>query len=297
MSGLATRMEWIASVLRRATPPVLLPLVVAARTRLAWSRTGVREDARAQMRFLLEHTVPAADLEARVEEAARAYVRYQARRGELRWHPRLLTHLRVEGIEHLVGARDLGRGVMVSFTHHGYYDGAFPSIAAAGVRCHMVVHPYMVEPDAPLWIQQHVRVGSANGGTAVSSAIGAAGMLDLLSRGEVLAIASDVPGRTPVRFLGHDVLGSFGAARLAADAGSPVVALTSEEDDRGPYIRLHPPIDPAEFSSPGELLQAMLAVQGETQTRWPEATDLPLSRWGRVEQDTGAVAPVREVAS
>lgn len=301
MSGLAKKVEWVASVLRRGTPPVLLPLVVAARTRLAWSRAGVREDARAQMRFLLEHAVPAADLEARVEEAARAYVRYQARRGELRWHPRLLTHLRVEGLEHLTSARAHGRGVVVNFMHHGYYDGAWPSIAAAGVRCHMVVHPYMVEPDAPLWIQQHVRVGSANGGTAVSSAVGAEGLLDLLRRGEVLGIASDVPGRTPLRFLGHEVLGSFGAARLAADAGAPVVAMTSEEDDRGPVIRLHPPIDPADVAGPQALIEALFAIHESVHTRWPEASDLPISRWGRVEVEKpverGAAAPAREVAS
>ena len=58
-----------------------------ARFRLAWSRPSVREDARAQMRFLLEHTRPDADLEA----AARAYVRGQVWRGELRWHPELIT--------------------------------------------------------------------------------------------------------------------------------------------------------------------------------------------------------------
>lgn len=306
-SALLTKAEWVASLLRRGTPPALLPLVVATRTRLAWSRATVREEARAQMRFLLEHTVPAAGLEERVEEAARAYVRYQARRGELRWHPRLLTNLRVEGIEHLTSARGLGRGVVVNFMHHGYYDGAWPSIAAAGVRCHMVVHPYMVEPGAPLWIQQHVRVGCAHGGTAVSSSVGAEGLLDLLGRGEVLGIASDVPGRTTLRFVGRDVLGSFGAARLAADAGAPVVVMTSEEDERGPVIRLHPPIDPADVSTPRALIDAMFAIHEAVHVRWPEASDLPLSRWGRVEAATraeaakaaerGAPAPAREVAS
>ena len=277
------------ATLRTAVPVPLLPLLVAARTRLAWSRAAVREDARAQMGFLLEHTRPEADLET----VARAYVRYQVRRGELRWHPRLVTGMRVEGIEHLAGARDRGRGVLLNFMHHGYYDGAFPSFARLGVPCRMVVHPYMLEPDAPQWLRQHVAVACTGGGRPVSSAVGTAGMLDLLRRGAVLAIASDVPGRPPLRFVGRDVLGSFGAARLATDAGAPVVVMTSEEDDRGPCIRVHPPLEPDAFTAPQELLQAMLAIHEAVQTRWPEATDLPLSRWGRLEAADGA----REVAS
>ena len=288
------------TALRIAVPGPLLPLLVAVRTRIGWSRAAVRADARAQMAFLLEHTRPGADL----DRVARDYVRYQARRGELRWHPHLLTGLPVEGVEHLTGARERGHGVLLNFTHHGYYDGAFPSIAARGVPCHMVVHPYMLEAGAPQWIRQHVRVGTANGGRAVSAAVGTDGMLDLLRRGEVLAIASDVPGRTPLRFAGRDVLGSFGAARLAAEAGAPVVVMTSEEDERGPYIRLHPALDPAGFDSPQALLQAMLAIHEAVQTRWPEATDLPLSRWGRVEdartaeaaRDVEAARDAREVA-
>lgn len=271
--------ELIAARLRARVPTSLLPALVAARSRLAWSRAAVRADAVAQMRFLLEHTRPDADVEA----VARAYVRYQARRGELRWHPELLTSLRVDGIGYLLGARSAGRGVLLNFVHHGYYDGGFPSIARLGAPAHMVVYPYMLEPDAPLWLQQHVRIGTANGGAAVSAAVGTDGLLDLLRRGQVLAIASDVPGRTPMRFAGRDVLGSFGAARLAAEAGSPVVVMTSEEDEQGPLIRLHEPLDPADFDSPHGLLAAMLAIHEDVVLRRPEAADLPLSRWSTLE--------------
>jgi lauroyl/myristoyl acyltransferase len=268
--------EETAARLRARVPRPLLPALVAARTRLAWRRPAVREDARVQMGFLLEHTQPDVDLDA----VARAYVRYQARRGELRWHPELLTSMRVEGMDNLVAARARGRGVVLNFVHHGYYDGAFPSIARLGVRAHMVVHPYMLENDAPTWLRQHVKVALSNGGAAVSAAVGNDGMLDLLRRGEVLALASDVPGRTPLRFAGRDVLGSFGAARLATAAGAPVVLMTSEEDAAGPVIRLHDPLNPAAFATPQALLERMLAVHESVLLRWPEATDLPLSRWG-----------------
>lgn len=264
---------------RAKVPTALLPALVAARTRAAWSRETVREDARAQMRFLLEHTRPDADLEA----VARAYVEYQARRGELRWHPELLTSLRVEGIEHMQEAKALGRGVILNFVHHGYYDGGFPSIAGLGFPAHMVVYPYMLEADAPLWLRQHLKVGTSNGGTAVSAAIGTDGITDLLRRGETVAIASDVPGRTPLRFLGREVLGSFGAARLATATDSPVVVFTSEEDEHGPVIRVHQPLMPIGFATPQALLERMLAIHEDVLLRWPEATDLPLSRWGPVE--------------
>lgn len=262
--------------LRGRVPRVLIPLLVALRFRVAWARAAVRADARAQMAFLLEHTRPDVDLDA----AARDYVRYQLRRGELRWHPDLVTNLRVEGIEHLLGARDLGRGVMLNFVHHGYYDGGFPSIARFGVRNHMVVYPYMLEDDAPLWLKQHVALACIGGGVPVSAAVGNDGLIELLRQGEVVAIASDVPGRTPLRFVGREVLGSFGAARLAAVTGSPVVVMTSEEDADGPFIRLHEPLDPGGFDSPQELLTRMLSIHEQVLVRWPEATDLPLSRWG-----------------
>lgn len=265
--------EELVARMRAGTPKPLVPAVVAARTRVAWSRAAVREDARAQMRFLLEHTRPDADLDA----TAKAYVRFQARRGELRWHPELLTNLPVDGIEHLRDAKALGRGVLLSFVHHGYYEGALASIARLGFPSQMVVYPYMLEPDAPLWLRQHVSVATSTGGSAVSSAVGADGLADLLRRGEIVAIASDVPGRTPIKLVGREVLGSFGAARLPMATDSPVVVMTSGEDGA---VRLHGPLLPGDHETAQSLLEAMLAQHEEALVNRPEAYDLPLSRWG-----------------
>ena len=169
---------------------------------------------------------------------------------------------------------------MVNFVHHGYYDGAFASLGRHDIPCRMVVYPYMLEPDAPVWLKQHVAVACAGGGTPVSAAVGTEGMTDLLRRGEVLAIASDVPGRTPMSFAGRQVLGSFGAARLATDTDSPVIVMTTLEDADGPYVQLHGPFEPTDFASPQELLEALLRIHEARQIEEPEATDLPLSRWG-----------------
>ena len=268
------------ALVRRRIPGVLVPLVVALRCRVAWLRAAVRADARAQMSFLLERTRPGADL----ERVARAYVRHQALRGEARWHPEAITGLRVVGLEHLTGAQAAGRGVVLSFSHHGYYDGAFPSLARHGICIHLVCYAYMLRPDAPGWLRQHVRVASTGGNVPVSADVGTDGLLALLREGKVVAIASDVPGRTPVRFAGRDVLGSFGAARLASAAGAPVVVVTSERDDSGPFVRLHAPLEPRHFESPAALLERLLGTHEAAQLAWPEATDLPLSRW-RVADD------------
>jgi lauroyl/myristoyl acyltransferase len=273
--------EWA----RKHVPTALLPLLVGARFLLAWSRSDVRRDAREQMGFLLEKSRPEAD----VEKIARAYVRRQTWRGELRWHPETITHFPVEGIEHLRVAQAGGHGVILNFMHHGTYEGSLASVGRLGAGSHMMVYPYMVRPDAPRWLKQHIHVACMGGGRAVSTEVGSQGILDLLRRGEVVAIASDVPGRTPLRFAGRDVLGSFGAARIAVDGGTQVVVMTSECDERGPFVRLHEPLDPADFENPQALLEEMLARHEAVVLRWPEETDLPLSRWGtqEVSQDAG----------
>ena len=280
--------EEMAVGVRRHTPSTALPALVAARFRVAWSRETVRADARAQMRFVLEHTRPDADL----DEVARAYVRSQIWRGELRWHPETISHLRVEGLENLHAARDLGAGVVLNFTHHGQYDGGFPSLARHGFPCRMVVHPYMLEQTAETWLKQHVAVASSAGGVAVSAGIGTDGLTALLRSGHVVALASDVPGRTPVRFVGRDVLGSFGAARLAAATGAPVVVQTFDKDAQGPLLQLHEPLLPDRFDGPKPLLEAMLSLHEAALVRWPEWADHPQTRWGltTAEQSTSPVA-------
>lgn len=263
-------------VFRRLTPAALVPFVVRVRHRLAWSRSSVRDEARRQMQFLLEEARPDVDIDA----AAAGYARHMIRRGEERWHPSIVTGRRLVGLEHLVGARDLGRGVIVSFVHHGFYDGgAFPALADAGVPTHMMVYPYMTRDDAPGWLKQHLLVNSLGGGIPTSTEIGAQGIVDLLVGGAVVAIASDVPGSTPMTFVGRQVLGSFGAARLAMTAGSPVVLMTSERDEQGEYVRLHAPLHPQDFDSPRTLLDEIMAQHEKRVLAWPEATDIPLSRW------------------
>jgi lauroyl/myristoyl acyltransferase len=228
------------------------------------------------MRFLLGDSAPAAE----VRETSRRYVEEMVRRAEIRWHPAVATRVRLEGAEHLEEARAGGRGVVLSFMHHGLYDRSFPAVARRTPKLRMVVHPYMLAADSPRWIRQHVRLNCMAGGEPVSTAVGTDGLKRLLEAGHVLAIASDVPGRTPVTFAGREVLGSFGAGRLAWETGSPVVLMTSGRDEAGPFLRLHPALQPQRFESAHSLFETMLAEHEGAVLAWPEATDLPLSRWG-----------------
>jgi len=262
--------------------------VVGLRFRIAWLLPSVRDDARTQMRFLLEAARPDAD----IEQAARAYVRRMIWRGEARWHPELLTRQRVEGFEHLVAARDLGRGVILNYMHHGGYEGLSPSLSRLGIRSHMLGFDHIFGDDAPGWLKQNLRVSTSGGNTTVSVAVGSQGIADLLTQGLVVTLASDVPGRTPVRFAGRDLMGSFGAARIAHSVGAPVVVATSEVDEHGrPFVRIHEMLRPADFESPRELLEEMLSRHEPVILSWPEAVDIPLSRWGQVTSPASPTSP------
>ena len=209
------------------------PLVVAAAlpARLG-AAGGPRGRARADA-LPARAARPDADLDA----AARAYVRRQVWRGELRWHPELLTrHARSSGFEHLL-RRARARPRRDAQLHA-------PRLLRRGLRLdrpagrrssHMLVYPYMLR-------RRRAAAGSSStcaspapaAASAVSAEVGTAGHRRPAQPGAIVAtLASDVPGRTPVRFAGRDVLGSFGAARIAADAGSPVVVMTSEVDEHG----------------------------------------------------------------
>jgi hypothetical protein len=129
-------------------------------------------------------------------------------------------------------------------------------------------------------MQQHAAVALSQGAIGVSAAAGADAMVKVLVEGGILTIASDVPGRTPMRFLGRDLIGSFGAVRLATGTGAPIVAMTAElRDGYLPVVRLHEALDPQEFPTPQKLLEALLAVHEPYVVDWPQMYDIPTSHW------------------
>ena len=53
-------------------------------------------------------------------------------------------------------------------------------------------------------------------------------------------------------------------------------------------MRVHEPLDPADFATPTALLEEMVKQHERAILAWPEATDLPLSRWGAAADATVA---------
>jgi lauroyl/myristoyl acyltransferase len=282
ISTLPPRPEPLIEKVRRRIPTPLLPLVVRLRSWVAWCLPSVRADARRQMRFLLESSRPQSD----IEKAARQYVGWMVARAEQRWHPELVTRLRVKDIERLKAVRDEGHGAIISFMHHAEYDGGAAALAREGVTSDVVVYASSLTQDAAGWLRQHLRLISSGGNRLVSTEVGAEGMMRLLQEGRVLTIAADVPGNTPVTFVGRTVLGPSGAARLSLAAGAPVVLVTFEVDAEGPFAQVHEPLRPQDFASAKDLLAAIVEGQERAVLARPEALDLPLSRWRLPEATT-----------
>ena len=249
-----------SSRLRRRVPQALLPLLVGVRFLLAWSRrVGARRRPRRRCASCSSRRGPTPTS----RRGRAAYVRGQIWRGELRWHPELITRPARRRASSTCWPRaSRGRGVMLNFMHHGTYEGALRvARRGSGYRRTWSSTPTCCATTRPRWLKQHMRVGLHRRRRRASAPRSARrGSSTCSTRARSWRIASDVPGRTPLRFAGREVMGSFGAARIAADAGSPVVVMTSELDERGP---VRPPARAARArrtsSHPQALLEEMLA--------------------------------------
>jgi lauroyl/myristoyl acyltransferase len=264
---------------RSAVPDALVPAVVRSRIRAKRRKPEARERARREMEFLIGAVRP-----DDVDRAAAAYLERDVWRSELRYHPNLLNAMPVENAAALERARAHGRGVVLSFLHHGHYEGATASIARACPPFHIVISPDMLAPDAPSFLRQHVLTGSSTGAEPINASVGAKAMIGHLQAGDVLGIATDVPGTTRLPFLGQERLGSSGAARLAMGANSPVVMMFARcESDGALWLELSDPVEPADFTTPDELLGHLITGQEPAVQAWPEGYHQPTLRWGVVE--------------
>ncbi len=271
--------SWAGPV-RSAVPDRMVPLLVDARTWLALRGQRHTRRSAKSMRVLLD-ALPEYDL----AEMTRRHVWFTQRRAEYRFHPELVGDQEVVGIEHLAGARDLGRGVMLSFMHYGHYEGMFLALRNAGVETDAMTLPVILEETGTYWQNQHGRILKL--GTTLHDISGGSDLVRrLLGEGRVVAMASDVTSRTKVHFLGKDRLASFGAPRLAFEQDAPVVVVTSEWAGDRPRVICHPPLMPADYADAGALYADLLALHEASVRTWPWAYELPEERW--VEYEAGA---------
>ena len=276
------RSEWVAAA-RRRMPASTIGVRAGLGAALDARNAQTLGQARRSMELLLGAARPEVDL----DPVARRYLRQMRWMHEARWHPDAMPPLRVEGRDRLDA---VAGGVLVSFVHHGPFPVIGVSLAEQGREVHAMANDDICVPRHP-WQRQIREIATAGGGRLFSRTEGSAGIRDRLERGLVVAVASDVPGRTPVRFLGRDLVGSSGAVRIAWTAGVPVVACTTwvGEDGR-PFYRLEEPQQTGAHPSPEALLQALLRFQEEPVLAWPEGYYDPLTKWSTEPRSSSASA-------
>jgi lauroyl/myristoyl acyltransferase len=267
--------------MKKWIPARLAPQVAKLQVARKWSNDAYRQAAEAEMRFLLEHTERAGEIEA----LARPYAEHMVLRSIQRWRPESITHQEVRGIEWLTTKRDQSRGAVVSFLHHNRYEAVWPSMTrASDVVFRVVATPDIVDAQPGTAIYQHKTTAE---GTAVGirAAFGITstdgeGMVEALMQGHLLGLAQDFPGNTEVTWLGRRVLCGSGAPRLAIQTNSPVILLTIEREGGRPYIQLHEPLEPSDFADYKALLNEILRRHEPAVLAWPEAVDGPTLRFG-----------------
>lgn len=280
------RRTLLAARVRAHVPAAAIPPLVRLRTAQDRRNPRVMAQARAHMEFLVGAARPDADLDL----LAREYVAWNRWRIETRWHyDRFLPAVRIEGAEHLAAGAE---GAVVNFLHHGPFERLGLSLAQHGQHLHMMMAPWFyADPDEiPPHLRQH-RLITERGCSVFSSAEGSDGVRRRLAAGRLVSLATDMPGSTPVTFVGRQLLGTFGAARLAHEAGKPVLVVTSHRDGAGePYFRLHEPLRPDEFADAHALLDAMLRIHEPAVLAWPAAYEEPRSKWGTPAEEQGSTS-------
>jgi lauroyl/myristoyl acyltransferase len=253
-------------------------------TAYRWHNPAIRELARAHAEFLLGESSRRGD----VPHVAHAYARQYARLAERRWRPWLTTRQRVERVEVLQEAIRTGRGVILSFLHHGDFYSMFPSLNLAGVTgIHTAAAPFHFVPRPKFFHRQGLRTATSRGGVEVFNAVGSFDhVCELLRMGKPVGLACDMPGSLPVTFLGRQVLAAPGTPVAALRTGALIVPVTAHSEGDGQFLRVMDPIDPHDHQDPASLLQAVLDQHEGAVLEWPEVLQLPLTRWNAPEQQS-----------
>jgi len=290
--GLAKVLAWL---FHPRLPWPIARRLLARRTQAALASPYRLASAKEQMTYLLDDVATPEEISA----AAQRYIEFELYEDELRWHPRRSVQHRVEGAKHLRTALADGRGVILHFAHHAFYSGSFAAIRqATGTDINVLVREGALGWNVGPSLRQHMLV-VRRGGSLLYAGVGSNGISEHLARGEVVAMASDAPGKSKVRIAGHEVTCSSGSVWTAREANTPIVTVDGFQDGDGDVIRLSAPIHPADFEDPKELLQLLIDRHEKAILAWPEATFAPMLVWPRTTppksdaaiRETSVIAP------
>jgi hypothetical protein len=269
--------------LRRLVPAPVAMAALDLAQRIAVRRNPARLDA---ARATMDAVVGGTALEADVERLAFRHLCAWSHGWELMWRPWLLRGMPVVGADALAGIEP-GRGIVFSTVHLGPLVGVAQLPELLGAPVHVAVGDHQVV-DVPrgyngYQIEQLRRLLRDCGFSPVLAAGSARTFTRVLQAGGRVLLNLDVPGKTPVRFLGKPVELMSGTARLAMSTDSVVVPLVALPHGRRWQLHLGAPIDPREFDAWDELLQATATAVEEFVLQAPEYLETPLRDGGWTE--------------
>jgi lauroyl/myristoyl acyltransferase len=176
--------------------------------------------------------------------------------------PQLVQRLfRVEGREHMERALAMGRGVLAISAHFGCFDlAAAVTRGLFGVPLHVAVLPYRDPAAEALFTRQRLRLAV----TPVPLGYAVRRGLQALRSREIFALNCDVDFSLRddrMTFLDGPVRLPFGAARIAAKTGAPIVpAFAIRLPDERYLMRYHRPIIPKPGMSVEQLEREIVRV-------------------------------------
>jgi KDO2-lipid IV(A) lauroyltransferase len=259
-------MDYLAYLALRAGMGLLGVLPGAAVRRMgswfgrAWAIFDRRRRAMAtrHMRRVLGEQVSA---EEAAIEVMRAYGRYYAEALWARAHrvEEMLAVTRVDGLEHILAARDAGTGMIYALPHMGNWEAAAPIAVSEGVPVVAVAEelPNLRITD---WFTE-MRAGF---GIEIVLATGRVEVMrrleEAIARNKAVALLCDrdLKGRgVEVEFFGEKTTQPPGPATLAVRTGAPLLPVGCYFADGGYRVVIKPPLPVPDAGTRGQKVEAM----------------------------------------
>lgn len=166
----------------------------------------------------------------------------------------------IERADHLEGAFELGRGVIVVTAHFGNWELGGAVLAALGYPVSAVVLPQRMKRLETLLRHQR----EERGVNVIPLGESAFASMRALRKGGLLALLADrdfTRHHARVPFFGFPADLPMGAAWLSERTGAPVVpAFLYRQEDDSFLLKLHRPIDPAEAGSKEAIMDRIVAI-------------------------------------
>jgi KDO2-lipid IV(A) lauroyltransferase len=218
---------------------VLLPLAL-----LGWS--GQVERASVNLRRILGAGATDREIRRRTNLAFRNYARYMI---DLLWLSGSTREEReatttVLGWEHVVGALDRGKGLLLVTGHLGNWDLPAAVLAGRGYPVNVIVET--LEP--PAWNERVQKIRDRIGMRAIPMETGVRELYAALARNETVAVVFDRPvmqGGVCVEFFGTEATVPEGVARMAIRTGATVVGAVGVRRGDRIIARVSPPFEVA----------------------------------------------------